>query len=151
MCAHNIQILFILPQGPQPSLSIVRGGGLRSTMKPHDISVRSKGQYSLIKHSIFSFEGARSLVECSNRGVCDYGTGLCSCYAGFRASDGFNGNGTVPDCGYRYAPSNAYLQGGVTKYTSCPVNSDSLVCSGNGLCDESKGKCTCSSGFGESN
>jgi len=117
-------------------------------MMPHDISVRSKGQYSLIKHSIYSFEGARNLMECSNRGLCDYSTGKCSCYAGFRASDGFNGNGTIPDCGYRYAHSNAYVQSGVTKYTSCPVDSSNLVCSGNGVCDESKGTCTCSSGYG---
>lgn len=118
-------------------------------MMPHDISVRSKGQYSLILHSVYSFEAARSLAECSNRGVCDHSTGLCACYAGFRSSDGFNGNGSIPDCGYRHAHSNAYVQGGVTKYTSCPVNSDNLVCSGNGACDETKGTCTCASGYGK--
>eukprot|EP01032_Pedospumella_encystans_P017598 gene17598-20046_t len=80
MCSNTgsvTQIRFILPQGPQPSISILRGGGLRSTMKPHDISVRSKGQFSLIKHSLFSYEGNRNLLECSNRGVCDYSTGMC--------------------------------------------------------------------------
>jgi hypothetical protein len=81
MCAL-LQVKFILPQGPQPSLSIVRGGGLKSTGPAHDISVRSKGQYSLIKHTEFSYVGQRNLVECSNRGLCDYDTGMCQCFKG---------------------------------------------------------------------
>jgi hypothetical protein len=83
MCAL-LQVKFILPQGPQPSLSIVRGGGLKSTGPAHDISVRSKGQYSLIKHTEFSYVGQRNLVECSHRGLCDYDTGMCQCFKGER-------------------------------------------------------------------
>ena len=142
------QIRFILPQGPQPSISIVRGGGLRSTMKPHDISVRSKGQFSLIKHSLFSYEGNRNLLECSNRGVCDYSTGMCECFRGFRSSDGFGGNGTVPDCGYRYLDIMQYTSAGVTIATRCPVDSDNQICSGNGVCNEARGTCTCNAGYG---
>lgn len=118
-------------------------------MRDHDISVRSKGQYSLIKHTEFSFTGQRNLVECSNRGVCDYSTGMCACLDGFRSSDGFGGNGSIPDCGYRHTDTLAYTRDDVVFQTSCPVDSDSLVCSGTGTCNEATGICTCNSGYGK--
>lgn len=94
-------------------------------MREHDISVRSKGQYSLIKHDEFSYIGQRNLVECSNRGICNYDTGMCECFKGFGPSNGLGGNGTIPDCGYRYAEYQSYTTSNDTVFWSnCPVNAD---------------------------
>lgn len=39
-------------------------------------------------------------AECSDRGVCDRTDGICTCFAGFGASDGHGHQGTIDDCGY---------------------------------------------------
>ena len=50
-----------------------------------------------------SVKGTTENAECSNRGICDRGTGLCMCSPGFGSSNG-NGMhseaGTRGDCGY---------------------------------------------------
>jgi hypothetical protein len=137
-----------MPQGPQPVITIIRAGGLESILASHDITVRSKGEYSLIKHSQRSQHGTRNLVECSNRGECDYDTGVCTCFEGFRSSDGNGGNGTIGDCGYRYQPEAEYTYDGVTYQTNCPVGPNNRICSGNGTCDVNTGMCTCFTGYG---
>ena len=144
-----VQITFILPQGPQPRLSIIRGGGLESIIKAHDISVRAKGEYSLITHTHFSFIGGRQQVECSNRGYCDYETGLCECFEGFRSSNGLGGNGSIPDCGYRYIRNTEIEVNNATIATLCPVAEDGQRCSGTGFCEEFTGTCQCYAGYGE--
>ncbi|KAG6946893.1 hypothetical protein JG687_00016470 [Phytophthora cactorum] len=45
-------------------------------------------------------KGTKANVECSARGVCDRGTGICSCYPYFLSSDGAGGLGRRGDCGY---------------------------------------------------
>lgn len=47
-------------------------------------------------------KGTLEDAECGNHGICDYVTGTCGCYEGWAASNGFYGQGTVDDCGYRY-------------------------------------------------
>jgi hypothetical protein len=142
------QITFILPQGPQPSIAIVRGGGLKSLRSPVDISVRSKGLHSNFERTLFSTTGQRDLVECSNRGTCDRSTGICACYPGFTSSNGLGGNGTINDCGYQYATSFTYTSsdGLSTFTTTCPVDEDNQVCSGHGTCNGA-GICTCEDGY----
>lgn len=44
--------------------------------------------------------GSYTQGECSNRGICNRGTGVCKCFEGYDSSDGHGRIGTIPDCGY---------------------------------------------------
>ena len=44
--------------------------------------------------------GTKEYIECSGRGLCDYTTGLCSCFTGYGASDGQGSEGLLDNCGY---------------------------------------------------
>ena len=44
--------------------------------------------------------GTTEDVPCSNRGLCDPGTGACTCFTGYGSSNGAGGSGFYPDCGY---------------------------------------------------
>ncbi|OQR89784.1 tenascin-like protein [Achlya hypogyna] len=48
-----------------------------------------------------SVVGTRENALCSNHGVCDFTTGVCTCDPFFASSDGLGGPGTRGDCGYR--------------------------------------------------
>ena len=51
--------------------------------------------------SIFEHRpGNKENLVCSSRGLCDYSTGLCTCFPGYGASDGMSGRGYIGDCGY---------------------------------------------------
>lgn len=108
----------------------------------------------------YSTTGTREYALCSNRGDCDYATGVCNCYGGFTQSDGAGGSGTIGDCGYReYYPFNhtvytsttihngsyTYINKTITQ-TNCPFAFDQ-ICGGNGTCNEALGVCTCYSGY----
>ncbi|KAI9980925.1 hypothetical protein PInf_010270 [Phytophthora infestans] len=45
-------------------------------------------------------KGTKANIECSARGICDRGTGVCDCYSYFLSSDGAGGLGRRGDCGY---------------------------------------------------
>ncbi|TMW63805.1 hypothetical protein Poli38472_002746 [Pythium oligandrum] len=47
-----------------------------------------------------SVRGTVENAECSNNGICNYGTGQCSCFDGMGSSNAFNGPGVRLDCGY---------------------------------------------------
>ena len=144
------QITFVMPQGVQPVISIVRGGGLHSTNSPDDITVRSKGQYSIIVNSQFSQASQHTQQTCSNRGTCDFSSGICDCYKGFHSSNGMGGNGTIGDCGYHFQHVYKYTYNGTTFSSNCPVVNNSLVCGGatRGSCNTVTGACTCNTGYG---
>eukprot|EP00937_MAST-01D_sp_MAST-1D-sp2_P007666 g7666.t1 len=70
-------------------------------------------------------KGTKEDADCSNHGVCDSVTGLCTCAIGFDVtSDGYGGPGTTTanrgDCGYALSP-----------VTFCPGE---VPCSGHGAC-----------------
>jgi hypothetical protein len=46
---------------------------------------------------------------------------------GFTSSNGLGGNGTIPDCGYRYADSMGYAANDTVFWSTCPVNDDGEV------------------------
>eukprot|EP00617_Octactis_speculum_P024944 CAMPEP_0185768946 /NCGR_PEP_ID=MMETSP1174-20130828/53165_1 /TAXON_ID=35687 /ORGANISM="Dictyocha speculum, Strain CCMP1381" /LENGTH=665 /DNA_ID=CAMNT_0028453853 /DNA_START=292 /DNA_END=2289 /DNA_ORIENTATION=+ len=45
--------------------------------------------------------GDKEYIECSGRGLCDYTTGVCSCFTGFTASDNQGGEGVIDNCGFK--------------------------------------------------
>lgn len=54
--------------------------------------------------SIYVVESAKGTKEnalCSMHGECNFDTGLCKCFDGWRSSDGFGNTGTRGDCGAR--------------------------------------------------
>eukprot|EP01034_Spumella_vulgaris_P022370 gene22370-28492_t len=113
------------------------------------VDVQWRGARSSIDSDVGSGLGTREYVECSNRGVCNYISGVCNCYEGFSSSDGVSGQvGTVGDCAYReFATHNfTYSNSSTTVTTSCPFEHNA-VCSGNGTCNEALGVCTCFSGY----
>lgn len=44
--------------------------------------------------------GSIENAECSGQGTCDYDTGVCTCFPGFKSSDGHGRQGNRHDCGY---------------------------------------------------
>ncbi|KAG3241315.1 hypothetical protein PI124_g13831 [Phytophthora idaei] len=47
-----------------------------------------------------SVKGTREDAFCSNHGICDFSTGICTCHANYGGSDGKGGPGTIANCGF---------------------------------------------------
>ncbi|KAJ1431229.1 hypothetical protein B484DRAFT_395569 [Ochromonadaceae sp. CCMP2298] len=82
--------------------------------------------------------------ECSRQGLCNYGSGTCTCFSAsvggqkkYRAasSDGYGAAGTIGDCGYLSREQQDCLVGGLD------------ACNGQGFCGNSTGVCECYDGF----
>ena len=79
-------------------------------------------------------DGSKENAFCSNRGLCDLSTGVCTCSTNYDTSNGYQVVGTRGDCG---RPT-ATIQ-------TCP---GATVCSGHGSCAGNPTfKCTCFAGF----
>lgn len=146
-----LQITWLLPRGPQTRLSLIRSGGLTG---PY-IRIRAKGEnIRLLPYTLYSTESTEVQTECSSRGYCDYTLGTCTCQAGYESSDGLNGMGSIPDCGYLSSTFTTY-SGAVDSNgtaipsvnSSCPVTESQYICAGNGDCDESTARCICYEGY----
>jgi hypothetical protein len=49
---------------------------------------------------ISSRSGTKENAVCSNKGFCNYDTGVCQCLRGYASSDGLGKSGTRGDCGH---------------------------------------------------
>ena len=47
-----------------------------------------------------NIQGTHENHVCSDRGICDFLTGICGCFTGYGSSDGSRGEGKRGDCGY---------------------------------------------------
>ncbi|KAL4110106.1 hypothetical protein PRIC1_001799 [Phytophthora ramorum] len=84
-----------------------------------------------------STTGTRENVYCSNRGLCDFSTGVCKCAAGFVSGDGAMPSlaGRRGDCGF------------MSGAAACPSTSNG-VCDGKGSCSAGTSyACICNTGF----
>lgn len=88
---------------------------------------------NLVTHT--PVKGSKENYKCSNRGLCNYNTGVCECFADnggqYAGSDGYGGSGSRGDCGFP-----------LTTINSCPND-----CSGNGICDPTTKTCSCVKGY----
>jgi len=84
-----------------------------------------------------AIKGSKENAECSNRGVCDEGTGTCRCFDTngdiYAGSDGYGKSGSRGDCGFAGATT-----------SDCPGEP---ICSGNGICNRETMTCVCEESF----
>ena len=83
-------------------------------------------------------KGNKENDECSNRGICDQGTGTCNCFDTnddeYAGSDGYGNSGKRGDCGHALT----------ALITTCPGEPP---CSDRGVCDPTTFRCACEEGF----
>jgi hypothetical protein len=79
-------------------------------------------------------EGTKENAQCSNRGICDTPTGVCTCSDFFDTSNGYNRAGTRGDCGFA-----------TQTIQFCP---GAISCSAHGQClNNPTYRCQCSDGW----
>jgi hypothetical protein len=75
---------------------------------------------STLPFTLISQSSEREFAECSNRGICDHASGMCTCFLQFVSSDGKGGKdgigvrGTSGDCGAiaKHVPGSGVVAGG---------------------------------------
>lgn len=54
----------------------------------------------VLLHMAENVKGTKEDAECSDRGICDYDSGICECSEFFKGSNGYDHEGTRGDCGW---------------------------------------------------
>lgn len=93
--AHVIQVTFTHNPGP---LTAIQAGASGLTGGSSSLVVATGGTALA---SVSSVPGSKENVVCSNHGVCDEDTGVCTCVPGYGSSNGLGGLGDKRDCGYQ--------------------------------------------------
>lgn len=158
-----LRVEFREPRGDVETMKIRSDGTLVSTK----LRVVSSGRFSTVDVNQNASDGTNAFTECSSRGDCNYATGTCACYPGFRSSNGAGLSGSRGDCSfqisvnqtYEFRPHTApyvnnfsypnYWQGIVPKtaYSTCPFTTSGGVCNGKGKCVASTSTCLCNAGW----
>ncbi|KAL9189485.1 hypothetical protein ACHAXT_009160 [Thalassiosira profunda] len=133
-----VQITFASNFGPLPPLVAESYG-----MEPASVvEIAADDSYGMLTDhngiDWYHVKGNKENDECSNRGLCDQGTGTCQCFDTnddtYAGSDGYGGPGDRGDCGHALT----------APITTCPGDTP---CSGRGACDPTTRRCTCADGF----
>eukprot|EP01031_Cornospumella_fuschlensis_P031978 gene31978-38666_t len=158
---NNVKVTFSMPLGTacqmKANIIIIEFTQLFGALAPlvalPDAEMKRNGGYIEINadgvtswrdaqgRAFRSRKGTKENDVCSNRGVCDYNTGICSCYNTngdvYGSSDGYGGPGNRGDCGYIVSASTKNV-------STCP---GLPPCSGHGVCDPESFRCYCQSPF----
>ncbi|GMF43063.1 unnamed protein product [Phytophthora fragariaefolia] len=105
-CSNSINIVivvdFLTELGDLPSLS-----GSHALLQDSINGNAQDGSGTLVfatggatLQSVASVRGTRENAFCSNHGICDFSTGICTCHANYGGSDGKGGPGTIANCGF---------------------------------------------------
>ena len=120
---HQITIQFLQDYGDLPLL-VANDDNLELNIATTSPSVK----VSVIR------DGTKEDMACSDRGICDSGTGVCSCSTGYDTSNGEGESGRRGDCGYATATT-----------TACPGETS---CNGHGTCQGTPTyDCECENGY----
>jgi len=142
LCRDNIiniaSITFVQNFGPLPPL-VPQSFGMEPSSVVEVAGDKSYGM--LTDHNgidYFAIKGNKENDECSNRGICDQGTGTCRCFDtngdSYAGSDGYGNAGDRGDCGHAVT----------APITTCPGDPP---CSDRGYCDPVTLRCACEDGF----
>jgi hypothetical protein len=133
-----VSITFLQNFGPLPPI-VPESFGLESWSF---VEVAADASYGMLTDhngvNYFSVKGDKENDECSNRGLCDQGTGTCNCFDTngdiYAGSDGYGGVGNRGDCGHAVT----------SVITTCPGDPP---CSNHGVCDPTTKRCSCEAGY----